>query len=77
MTRTRRPNWWSRSSRTRIPRKFGYDPMRDIQVLSPMHRGAVGVGNLNATAAGGAQPALAQKGGAAAGAGAGSGLGTG
>jgi exodeoxyribonuclease V alpha subunit len=32
---------------TRIPRKFGYDPMRDIQVLSPMHRGAVGVGNLN------------------------------
>jgi exodeoxyribonuclease V alpha subunit len=33
--------------RTRIPRKFGYDPLRDIQVLSPMHRGAVGVGNLN------------------------------
>jgi len=32
---------------TRIPRKFGYDPLRDIQVLSPMHRGAVGVGNLN------------------------------
>ena len=32
---------------TRIPRKFGYDPVRDIQVLSPMHRGAVGVGNLN------------------------------
>jgi exodeoxyribonuclease V alpha subunit len=32
----------------RIPRKFGYDPMDDIQVLSPMHRGAVGVGNLNA-----------------------------
>jgi exodeoxyribonuclease V alpha subunit len=32
----------------RIPHKFGYDPMDDIQVLSPMHRGAVGVGNLNA-----------------------------
>jgi exodeoxyribonuclease V alpha subunit len=32
---------------TRIPRKFGYDPLQDIQVLSPMHRGAVGVGNLN------------------------------
>jgi exodeoxyribonuclease V alpha subunit len=32
----------------RIPLKFGYDPMDDIQVLSPMHRGAVGVGNLNA-----------------------------
>jgi exodeoxyribonuclease V alpha subunit len=32
----------------RIPHKFGFDPMDDIQVLSPMHRGAVGVGNLNA-----------------------------
>jgi exodeoxyribonuclease V alpha subunit len=31
----------------RIPRKFGLDPMRDIQVLSPMHRGAAGVGELN------------------------------
>jgi exodeoxyribonuclease V alpha subunit len=33
--------------RNRIPRKFGYDPMYDIQVLSPMYRGAVGVGHLN------------------------------
>jgi exodeoxyribonuclease V alpha subunit len=31
----------------RIPRKFGYDPRTSIQVLSPMHRGAVGVGALN------------------------------
>nr|WP_290666261.1 ATP-dependent RecD-like DNA helicase [Ardenticatena sp.] len=31
----------------RIPRKFGYDPLNDIQVLSPMHRGAAGVGELN------------------------------
>jgi exodeoxyribonuclease V alpha subunit len=31
----------------RIPRKFGYDPVDDIQVLSPMYRGAVGVSNLN------------------------------
>lgn len=31
----------------RIPRQFGFDPERDIQVLSPMHRGAVGVGSLN------------------------------
>jgi exodeoxyribonuclease V alpha subunit len=31
----------------RIPRKFGYDPMGDVQVLSPMYRGAVGVSNLN------------------------------
>lgn len=31
----------------RIPAKFGYDPMEDIQVLSPMYRGAVGVNHLN------------------------------
>jgi exodeoxyribonuclease V alpha subunit len=31
----------------RIPRKFGYDPESEIQVLSPMHRGAAGVGALN------------------------------
>ncbi len=31
----------------RIPRRFGYDPMTDIQVLCPMYRGAVGVDNLN------------------------------
>jgi exodeoxyribonuclease V alpha subunit len=32
---------------TRIPRRFGYDPHRDIQVLSPVHRGPAGVTNLN------------------------------
>jgi len=31
----------------RIPAKFGFDPQTDIQVLSPMHRGAAGVGELN------------------------------
>lgn len=31
----------------RILRRFGYDPLRDIQVLSPMHRGAAGVAALN------------------------------
>lgn len=31
----------------RIPKKFGLDPMRDIQVLAPMHRGDTGVANLN------------------------------
>jgi exodeoxyribonuclease V alpha subunit len=31
----------------RIPRKFGFDPLEDIQVLSPLHRGAAGVGALN------------------------------
>jgi exodeoxyribonuclease V alpha subunit len=32
----------------RIPRKLGCDPIRDIQVLAPMHRGSVGVRELNA-----------------------------
>ncbi len=31
----------------RIPQKFRLDPVEDIQVLSPMHRGSVGVGELN------------------------------
>jgi exodeoxyribonuclease V alpha subunit len=31
----------------RIPRKFGVEATRDIQLLSPMHRGSVGVGKLN------------------------------
>lgn len=32
----------------RIPQRFGLDSMRDIQVLTPMHRGAAGVASLNA-----------------------------
>ena len=32
---------------SRIPRRFGFDPVEDIQVLTPMHRGVVGAGNLN------------------------------
>lgn len=31
----------------RIPRRFGFDPLEDIQVLTPMHRGPVGVVQLN------------------------------
>jgi len=31
----------------RLPRKFGLDPRRDVQVLCPMHRGAAGAGVLN------------------------------
>jgi exodeoxyribonuclease V alpha subunit len=31
----------------RIPRRFGMDPRRDVQVLAPMHRGPAGAGNLN------------------------------
>ena len=34
--------------RNHIPRRFGLDPVDDIQVLTPMHRGAVGAGELNA-----------------------------
>ena len=31
----------------RIPKKFGFHPIEDIQVLTPMHRGVIGSGNLN------------------------------
>jgi len=31
----------------RIPRKFGLDPIREIQVLTPMRRGALGTNELN------------------------------
>jgi exodeoxyribonuclease V alpha subunit len=31
----------------RIPRKFGFDAVDDIQVLAPMHRGTIGVSELN------------------------------
>ncbi|MDR3555581.1 MAG: ATP-dependent RecD-like DNA helicase [Syntrophobacteraceae bacterium] len=34
--------------KNRIPDRFGYDPVDDIQVLTPMHKGTVGAGNLNA-----------------------------
>ena len=33
--------------RARIPRRFGLDAFDDIQVLSPMHKGLLGAGNLN------------------------------
>jgi exodeoxyribonuclease V alpha subunit len=32
---------------TRIPRKFGLDPLEDVQVLVPMRRNALGTENLN------------------------------
>jgi exodeoxyribonuclease V alpha subunit len=31
----------------RIPKRFGFDSVNDIQVLTPMHRGTAGAGNLN------------------------------
>ena len=31
----------------KIPRRFGFHPVREIQVMTPMHRGVIGVSNLN------------------------------
>lgn len=31
----------------RVPEKFGFDPVEDIQVLTPMHKGLTGAENLN------------------------------
>jgi exodeoxyribonuclease V alpha subunit len=30
-----------------LPRRFGLDPLRDLQVITPMHRGPVGIHTLN------------------------------
>ena len=35
-------------AQTRLPRRYGLDPKRDIQVLPPMKGGAIGVAQLNA-----------------------------
>ena len=34
-------------AKTRIPKRFGFDPIRDVQVLCPMNRGGVGARSLN------------------------------
>ena len=34
--------------RDRIPARFGLDPVEDVQVLTPMHKGSLGAANLNA-----------------------------
>ena len=34
--------------KTRFPEKFGFDPVNDVQVLTPMHRGLLGATSLNA-----------------------------
>ncbi|MDP4174678.1 MAG: ATP-dependent RecD-like DNA helicase [Bacteroidota bacterium] len=34
--------------KNRLPKKFGFDPIKDIQVLTPMYRGVMGANNLNA-----------------------------
>jgi len=33
--------------KNRVPEKWGFDPIKDIQVIAPMYRGLVGVNNLN------------------------------
>ncbi|MBP2312136.1 SF1B family DNA helicase RecD2 [Azospirillum soli] len=33
--------------RGRIPRRFGFDPVRDVQILCPMNRGGMGARSLN------------------------------
>ncbi len=32
---------------TRLPKRYGFDPKGDIQVLTPMRRGLIGTDNLN------------------------------
>jgi exodeoxyribonuclease V alpha subunit len=34
---------------TRLPRKYRYDPLDDIQVLAPMRKGMIGIDQLNAS----------------------------
>jgi exodeoxyribonuclease V alpha subunit len=49
---------------TRLPRRFGLDPRREVQVLCPMHRGPAGAGALNErlqAALTPAQPGLAER----------------
>ncbi len=33
--------------RTELPQRYGFDPLHDLQVLTPMHKGVVGTINLN------------------------------
>ncbi len=47
--------------KTRIPRRFGLDPVRDIQVLCPMNRGSCGVRALNIALQAAINPAGARK----------------
>jgi exodeoxyribonuclease V alpha subunit len=47
--------------RDRIPRRFGLDPIRDIQVLCPMQRGALGARALNVDLQNALNPNMADK----------------
>jgi exodeoxyribonuclease V alpha subunit len=44
---TRAADWVVEVVTQRIPDKFGFDPLREIQVLAPMYRGPAGVNTLN------------------------------
>ena len=46
---------------TRIPRRFGLDPIREVQVLCPMNRGGVGARSLNVELQAVLNPAGARK----------------
>ncbi len=47
--------------RDRIPRRFGLDPVRDLQVLCPMRRGALGARALNGDLQNALNPNMAEK----------------
>ncbi len=54
-------NWLVDLVKTRIPENFGLKPTKDIQVLSPMYRGAAGVDTLNGLLQAQLNPADKQK----------------
>ena len=47
--------------KTRIPRRFGFDAVRDIQVLCPMNRGGAGARSLNVELQAALNPARERK----------------
>jgi exodeoxyribonuclease V alpha subunit len=47
--------------RDRIPRRFGLDPVQDVQVLCPMQRGALGARALNGDLQNALNPNMAEK----------------
>ena len=47
--------------RDRIPRRFRLDPVRDVQVLCPMQRGALGARALNGDLQKALNPNMAEK----------------
>ncbi len=47
--------------KSRIPNRFGFDPIRDVQVLCPMNRGGVGARSLNLELQAALNPATDQK----------------